>query len=148
SYAVLPPRLLPLYRAVAQHYNQTSSTMEQLTMARFIEQGRLEKQVRRLRRIYAHKNARIAEAFAEHFGARAAVRPNDTGLHVIVSLAGHGNAEEMCEQARQVGVRIVPMSSYQLGRQRMHAAVFYLSSAGISEEDIEPAIAQLRTVWI
>ena len=148
SYAVLPSRLLPLYRAVSQHYNQTSSTMEQLTMARFIEQGRLEKQVRRLRRIYAHKNARIAEAFAEYFGARATVRPNDTGLHVIVSLAGQGNAEEMCEQARQAGVRIVPMSSYQLGRQRMHAAVFYLSSAGISEEDIEPAVAQLRTVWI
>lgn len=147
SYAVLPSRLLPLYRAIAPHYNQTSSTMEQLTMARFIEEGRLEKQVRRLRRLYAHKNARIAEAFAEHFGARATVRPNDTGLHVIVSLAGRGDAEQMCAQARQAGVRIVPMSSYQLGNRRTQAAVFYLSSAGIAEEDIEPAVAQLRTVW-
>lgn len=147
SYAVLPSRLLPLYRTIAQHYNQTSSTMEQLTMARFIEEGRLEKQVRRLRRIYANKNARIAEAFAEHFGARAAVRPNDTGLHVIVSLAGQGDAEEMCELAKQAGVRLVPMSSYQLGRRRIPSAVFYLSSAGIAEQDIEPAIAQLHTVW-
>lgn len=148
SYAVLPTHLLPLYRAVAPYYNQTSSTMEQLTMARFIEDGRLEKQVRRLRRIYAHKNARIAAAFAEYFGARAAVRPNDTGLHVIVSLVNGGQAEEMCRLARKAGVHIVPMSSYQLGNQPVDTTDFYLSSAGISEEDIEPAIAQLRTVWI
>lgn len=148
SYAVLPPRLLPLYRAIAPYYNQTSSTMEQLTMARFIEQGRLEKQVRRLRRIYAHKNQRIADAFAEHFGARAVIRPNDTGLHVIVSLSGRADAEEMCRLARNAGVHIIPMSSYQLGKQAVNTSDFYLSSAGILEEDIEPAIAQLRTVWI
>ncbi|MCD8356622.1 MAG: PLP-dependent aminotransferase family protein [Clostridia bacterium] len=148
SYAVLPPRLLPLYRAVSGHYNQTSSTMEQLTMARFIEEGRLEKQVRRLRRMYSHKNARIIEAFAEHFGTRAVVRPNDTGLHVVVSISGTGNAEAMCAQARKAGVDIVPMSSYQMGHQTAEKTDFYLSSAGISEEDIEPAIARLRTVWI
>lgn len=147
SYAVLPPRLLPLYRAIAPYYNQTSSTMEQLTMARFIEEGRLEKQVRRLRRIYAHKNARIEQAFVEHFGSRAVVRPNDTGLHVVVSLSGAGDAEQMCAQAQQAGVRIIPMSSYQLGGKAVEKTDFYLSSAGISEQDIEPAIACLRTVW-
>lgn len=148
SYAVLPPRLLPLYRAVCGRYNQTSSTMEQLTMARFIEEGRLEKQIRRLRRMYAHKNARIIEAFQEHFGARAVVRPNDTGLHVVVSISGIGNAEDMCAQAKKAGVDIVPMSSYQMEQHSVGKTDFYLSSAGISEEDIEPAIARLRTVWI
>lgn len=148
SYAVLPPRLLPLYRIVRGRYNQTSSTMEQLTMARFIEEGRLEKQVRRLRRMYAHKNARIIEAFQEHFGARAVVRPNDTGLHVVVSISGAGNAEDMCAKARKAGVDIVPMSSYQMAQRSVGKTDFYLSSAGISEEDIEPAIARLRTVWI
>lgn len=147
SYAVLPSRLLPLYHAVAQHYNQTSSTMEQLTMARFIEEGRLEKQIRRLRRIYAHKNQAIAQAFAEHFGTCAAVQPNDTGLHVMVTLSGMGNAEEMCNQARKAGVCIIPMSSYQLGRKKVNKTVFYLSSAGISEQDIEPAVACLRAAW-
>lgn len=147
SYAVLPPRLLPLYRRVARNYNQTSSTMEQLTMARFIEEGRLEKQVRRLRRMYAHKNARITQVFAEYFGSRAVVRPNDTGLHVVVSILGTGNAEEMCARARAAGVDIVPMSSYQLGKRTAAKTDFYLSSAGISEEDIEHAIARLRDAW-
>lgn len=116
-------------------------------MARFIEEGRLEKQVRRLRRMYAHKNARIIQSFSEHFGAQAVVRPNDTGLHVVVSILGAGNADEMCTKARRVGIVIVPMSSYQLGERTEAKADFYLSSAGISEQDIEPAIARLRDVW-
>ena len=116
-------------------------------MARFIEEGRLEKQVRRLRRIYAHKNARIMEAFAEYFGSRAVVRPNDTGLHVVVSILGTGDAEEMCAQAREAGVDIVPMSSYQMGKRAAAKTDFYLSSAGISEEEIEHAIARLRDAW-
>ena len=147
SYAVLPPRLLPLYREISQRYNQTSSTMEQLTMARFIEEGRLEKQVRRLRRMYANKNALIEQEFEEHFGKRVSVRPNDTGLHMIVSVSGTGNAEEMCEKARLAGVEIVPMSSYQLSGNRMPSTEFYLSSAGIAQEDIAPAVATLRKVW-
>lgn len=148
SYAVLPPRFLSAYQRIAGRYNQTSSTMEQLTMARFMEEGRLEKQIRRLRRIYAHKNACIMQAFEEHFGSRVSVHPNDTGLHVVVSVAGRGDAETMCTLARTVGVDITPMTSYQLAGGQDEKADFYLSSAGIAKEEIEPAVARLRSVWI
>lgn len=147
SYAVLPDQLLPLYRAISEQYNQTSSTMEQLTMARFMEEGRLERQVRRLRRIYARKNACIESAFAEFFGERAVVRPNDTGLHVVVSLRGALDAPQLCEQARQRGVHVVPLSSYQMSQHNERTADFYFSSAGISEQDIVPAIRELSRIW-
>ncbi len=147
SYAVLPDRLLLLYRKIAEQYNQTSSTMEQLTMARFMEEGRLERQVRRLRRIYARKNARIESAFVEYFGERAVVRPNDTGLHVVVSLRGAQDAPRLCEQARQAGIHVVPLSSYQMSKHSEATADFYFSSAGISEQDIIPAIQQLSRIW-
>ncbi|MGN1014709.1 MAG: PLP-dependent aminotransferase family protein [Butyricicoccus sp.] len=147
SYAVLPDRLLPLYRRIREQYNQTSSTMEQLTMARFMEEGRLERQVRRLRRIYARKNARMEQAFSDWFGARASVRPNDTGLHVIVSLRGQYDAHRLCDLAEHEGIRLVPMSSYRMGRQTEATTDFYFSSAGISEQDIAPAIEQLSRIW-
>lgn len=147
SYAVIPDRLLPLYQQIAGRYNQTSSTMEQLTMARFIEEGRLERQIRRLRRIYAHKNARIAQAFAKYFGERALVRPNDTGLHVIVSLADAGDAGDMCRRALKHGIHMVPMASYQMDDGAANTSDFYVSCAGISEQDIEPAIALLGKIW-
>lgn len=147
SYAVLPDRLLPLYQAIADQYNQTSSTMEQLTMARFMEEGRLERQVRRLRRIYGRKNACIEESVAAYFGRRASIRPNDTGLHVILSLHGAYDAKALCRKAEEDGIRIVPMSSYRMGQQTSATTDFYLSSAGISEEDIGSAIRRLSEIW-
>ena len=147
SYAVLPDRLLPLYQAIADQYNQTSSTIEQLTMARFMEEGRLERQVRRLRRIYARKNACIEDSVERYFGTRAAIRPNDTGMHVILSLHGVYDAKELRDRAEEEGIRIVPMSSYRMGHQIGATTDFYLSSAGISEQDIAPAIRRLSEIW-
>jgi GntR family transcriptional regulator/MocR family aminotransferase len=147
SYAVLPDRLLSLYQSIADQYNQTSSTMEQLTMARFMEEGRLERQVRRLRRIYARKNACVESAVAEYFGDRATVQPNDTGLHVILSLHGVYDAQHLRKLAEAEGIRVVPMSSYQMGKPTEAKTDFYLSSAGISEENIRPAIQRLSQIW-
>lgn len=147
SYAVLPDRLLPQYQAIADQYNQTSSTMEQLTMARFMEEGRLERQVRRLRRIYARKNARIESAVTEYFGDRATIQPNDTGLHVILSLHGVYDVQKLRRLAEEEGIRIVPMSSYRMGQRTEATTDFYLSSAGIREEDIVPAIRRLSEIW-
>ena len=144
SYAVLPDVLVPEYRRIAQRYNQTSSTMEQLTMARFIEEGRLEKQVRRLRRIYGRKNEAITRALDRQFGALATVRPNDTGLHLNVSLRISERADSLCARAEEHGLRIIPLSSYRTEGAESETADLYLSCAGIAEKDIEPAIRLLR----
>ncbi len=147
SYAVLPDRLVDAYRRIAGNYNQTSSTIEQLTMARFMQEGRLERQVRRLRRLYARKNEQLEQGFAQWFGSHAQVRPNDTGLHVIVSLRGQHNAHTLCRMAEQAGIRIVPMSSYRMGDRREDTTDFYLSTAGIAAQDIKPAIRLLWETW-
>ena len=83
----------------------------------------------------------------EYFGERAVVRPNDTGLHVVVSLRGAQDAPRLCEQARQAGIHVVPLSSYQMSKHSEATADFYFSSAGISEQDIIPAIQQLSRIW-
>lgn len=144
SYAVLPDGLVSQYRRIAQWYNQTSSTMEQLTMARFIEEGRLEKQVRRLRRIYGRKNETITRAVSSQFGELATVCPNDTGLHLNVSLRIGIHADELCARAASYGLCMIPLSSYRTGREESETADLYLSCAGIAEQDIEPAIQLLR----
>lgn len=148
SYAVLPNRLLPAYRRIAGRYNQTSSTMEQLTMARFIEEGRLERQIRRLRRIYSRKNAAITAAFQQYFGKNATISPNDTGLHMIVSLKLPQTAEKLCQLALQNGVRLIPMQTFHLEGGAAESAELYLSCAGVAEEAIGDAVAHLYKAWI
>ena len=140
SYLILPEAYVETYQKIAANYNQTSSTMEQLTMASYIENGFLEKQIRRLRRIYGRKNAEVTRAFAKYFGDMATVYPNDTGLHVTVSLQTALSAGEICEKAEKRGIGLTPMANQQEGE---HARI-YMSCASIREEKIEEAIGILR----
>lgn len=148
SYLVLPNRFLDRYGQIASYYNQTSSTMEQLTMASYIENGFLEKQIRRLRRIYGRKNAEVTRAFAQYFGDMATVYPNDTGLHVTVSIRSQDSAEEICQKAEKNGIGLIPMSSYELKDNESQSAQIYMSCASIREEDIEKAIAILKNLLL
>ena len=147
SYMVLPDRLLEDYYKISKFYNQTSSTMEQLTMAKFIEDGLLEKQIRRLRRVYSRKNDAITKAFSVLFGQEAEVAPNDTGLHVTVRLYLGIRAETLCAAAEAAGIHIIPMSSYNLSEQTDGSADVYMSCASIREEDILPAVKELKAIW-
>lgn len=148
SYAAIPNRHMKRFREILGLYNQTSSTMEQLTMARFIEEGRLEKQIRRLRRIYSRKNEAITHSFKKYFGNYVKLQPNDTGLHVILTVRLGKSAEKLAELAQSVGVLVTPMSDYHLGREKLKTAEIYMSSASISEEDIPSAVALLKKVWV
>ncbi len=145
SYLILPEGYVEAYQKIAANYNQTSSTMEQLTMASYIENGYLEKQIRRLRRIYGRKNSEVARAFKKYFGDMATVYPNDTGLHVTVSLKTRESAGEICKKAEDQGIGLIPMFTQQADGEQ---ARIYMSCASIREEEIEEAIRILRGLMI
>ena len=61
AYMVLTPALAEAYYARARAYHPTASKIEQLALAESIRSGEMEKQLRRLRRLYAEKGNRLTE---------------------------------------------------------------------------------------
>ena len=56
SFMCLPEKLLKEYRTVKENYNQTTSKTEQLALAKYINDRKLEKHLRKLRRYYNTKS--------------------------------------------------------------------------------------------
>ncbi|MBR1731982.1 MAG: PLP-dependent aminotransferase family protein, partial [Ruminococcus sp.] len=56
SFMCLPNSLLKKYLLVKDNYNQTTSKIEQLALADYIKDGKLEKHLRKLRRYYKTKS--------------------------------------------------------------------------------------------
>lgn len=143
SYMVLPPALLERYRKASALYNQTSSTIEQLTLAEFIAGGHLRRHVRRLRKLYADKNSLLRQALSESFAARAEVKSYASGLHVRLSVQTADSVEMLVSKAAAVGVGIIPVSE----QAATCSPEILLSFAGIAEADIKPAIELLKQAW-
>lgn len=140
SYLVLPEKLLPAYHDIAGRYNQTSSTVEQLALAAYIEEGHLTRHIRKLRSSYRSKSRQLQAALLQVFGSRVDLLSYGSGLHLHIALHVPGTAEELARKALQSGVKIIPVKGPTPGKW----PEFLLSFAGIGEEKIQAGVEALE----
>ncbi|WP_164998148.1 PLP-dependent aminotransferase family protein [Neobittarella massiliensis] len=141
SYLVLPPTLLPDYRALGRAYNQTCSSTEQLALSGFIADGHLYRHIGRLRRLYGQKSRLLKEALRSAFGRRIKVLPFDSGLQLLVEIDCPRPGAEIESRCRQAGLicQAVPVKSGQRPR-------LLLGFCALPPEKIAPAAALLCAV--
>ncbi|XOQ48583.1 MAG: HTH-type transcriptional regulatory protein GabR [Eubacteriales bacterium] len=140
GYMVLPPKLLERYRARANRYNQTASKTEQLALSNYVKSGQMERQLRRLRKLYAAKSTQLIKALKNAFGDRIEILLEETLLSVILTVKTDKTAAELCELAEKQGVAIMPATGSGFPK-------VMLGFAGIPIDDIEDAVACLKNAW-
>ena len=69
SYMVLPPVMVGLYNSIRMNYDQTCSKTEQLTLARFMQSGCYQANLRRVKTLYSRKLSEALSAIRE-YGSR------------------------------------------------------------------------------
>ena len=139
GYMVLPPDLAEEYRQKAWGYNQTASKIEQLALARFIREGHLERQLRKLRKLYATKGALLLDCLHQEFGSCLSAVLQETALRVVVTPKNGWNADQLVQEAAKMGVRVMPF-----GDKTNQVA---LGFAGIPAEDIPSGVSLLGRCW-
>lgn len=137
GYMVLPPSLLEIYRKKAHLYNQTASKIEQLALAQYIHNGQLDRQLRRLRKIYGEKCSVLTESLKNHFGKNAAITLYENTLCVTITLKNTGI--DIAENAEKRGVRVTHINSDDKEKY-----ILKLGFAGIPLSDIESAVRTLK----
>lgn len=111
GYVVATPllrdRIVELKRATDRH----SPWPAQRVLTRFIQSGRLESHIGKMRRHYAHNRLCLAEALAP-LGELAGLRGLEAGLHVYLELRRDLDAERVVARARERGVVISSIAGY------------------------------------
>ena len=119
GYMVLPRGLAVRFKEELGFYSCTVSAIDQLALARFIEEGDYERHVSRMRTHYrAVRDALIAALRASDLGERMSVRQEDAGIHFVLGIrraaGGEGLAWDaaFCREAREGGVLFQPLSAF------------------------------------
>jgi GntR family transcriptional regulator/MocR family aminotransferase len=139
GYMVLPQELYERYRERAGRYNQTASKIEQLALSRYVKDGQLERQLRRLRKLYAAKSSELTEALENAFGDRIRPMLQETPLSIVLTVKTERSSQELCAFAAEKGVRVMPMEG--------KPTKVLLGFAGIPLKDIRPAVELLKEAW-
>ena len=153
AYLVLPPQLAQRFRKQLGFYANTVSPLDQLALARFIEQGHYDRHVNRMRTHARKTQDALVSALREAFGERVAFAGLNDGLHFIMQLESERGERELAVAAEAAGIRIAPLSNFAGTATRTGAtsttfpARFILRSDSVSAEKA-PAVANaLASAW-
>lgn len=134
SYMVLPHRLLNDYEKIKRRYSQSASKLEQLTLAKFLEEGFMEKHIRRIKRNYKRKSSLLQKYIDKNYKGRVRIISADSGLNMVLGLRTGKSPEEVAGIFSEKGVLVKV-----IGRNGRDMAVS-LAYSGFSPEVIEKMI--------
>lgn len=147
SYMVLPEKFLDIYQQKSSLYNQAASTIEQLALAEFMSDGHLDRQIRRLRKLYYEKRRLFFDAIKNILGNNVKVVENESGLHTILTLNSELPTKELSERAREHGCSVAPVEDYYWEATPEKSPQILLYFSKIPAIEMEHAITLLKNAW-
>ncbi|MGD8430614.1 MAG: PLP-dependent aminotransferase family protein [Ectothiorhodospiraceae bacterium] len=112
GYLVVPPGLVePLSIANAELYRE-GRLVEQAALAEFIESGQLASHIRRMRQIYAERQAALRESLDARLGDAVQVSGGQGGMHLVYRFREPVDDRRVAREALSEGIVARPLSLY------------------------------------
>ncbi|BDM69486.1 GntR family transcriptional regulator [Streptomyces nigrescens] len=110
GWLLCPPALAEPVSALKQLADRGSPTLDQLALAKLIESGRYDRQLRRMRTVYAARRDALVAALATH-APGVAVTGLAAGFHAVAHLAPETDEQTVIAAARTRSVGLHGMSA-------------------------------------
>jgi GntR family transcriptional regulator/MocR family aminotransferase len=141
GYVVAPESLAHVFARARWIADRQTPTLEQLALTDFINEGHLERHLRRMRTLYDKRRQTLVRALNHHFAGRIEILGENAGMHLMIRLRTKFDDQEVVRRACGVGVGLVSARLYYLGDAP--ADEFVLGYAGLSERRIQEGVRRL-----
>ena len=148
SFMVLPRRLLADFRQKLGFYACTVSSFEQYTLARFLEQGRYEQHLNRMKTRYRQKRDAVIDAIRRSpLSDRAEILEQDAGLHFLMVLPTDLDDRSLRRRAEAMGLRLALLSDYYSQPAAAPQHILVVNYAGIDMDRLPEGLRRLAQLW-
>jgi GntR family transcriptional regulator/MocR family aminotransferase len=144
GYLVVPPSLAEPFAVAMRHTGHSAPVAVQAALADFIRDGHFAAHVRRMRVLYASRQARLLRAARRHLAGLVDVRPAEAGMHLVAELPPDADDVAITARGLEAGILLRPLSSHYVGRADRRGLL--LGYAGVPEREIEGGVEQLAQV--
>jgi GntR family transcriptional regulator/MocR family aminotransferase len=141
GYLIVPKSLASAFTAAKWLSDLHSATLEQLTLAEFIQTGMYERHLRRLRRRNTARRDALLEAIEEYLGKRVEVTGGGSGAHIVVWPRKHISEQTIIDRAAAQGVNVYGVSQFFLKQPSQTGLI--LGYARLNEQEIREGIRRL-----
>jgi GntR family transcriptional regulator/MocR family aminotransferase len=143
GYLVVPPALVDAFTAAHALVEGQPRLFEQAVLADFMTQGHFVRHIRRMRMLYAERQAVLVKAARRELDGLLEVPAAESGMHLIGWLPEGVSDQAASRQAAQEGVVAQPLSPYGLTPQLRGGLL--LGYAALAPRQIREGVRLLAT---
>ena len=146
GYVVLPTALVRAVQTVKHLTDWHTPTLMQLALARFIDEGHLQRHIRRCHAVYAGRRERLRHWFGGPLAPWFELVPTAAGFHVAALVRDHVRLDmaELLRRARRADVGLLSIAPFYHGTPRRHG--LYLGYGAIDTLDIDAALGIVQGI--
>lgn len=115
GYLVVPNGLVEPFLRARALIDRGSPSLEQATLATFIEEGHFDAHIRKMRKLYKEKQEILLEALSHFCGDKIHAEPSPIGMHLVGSLPTALPAKKIALEGEEVGLELTPLSDFSMG---------------------------------
>jgi GntR family transcriptional regulator/MocR family aminotransferase len=150
GYMVAAPSLARVLARAKWLADLQTPAIEQRVLADFINEGHLERHLRRMRTLYDNRRQTLVRALETNFGDRVTVLGENAGMSLMIRLHSELDDAEIERQARASGIGLLSARLYYLEEKRPNntdnTREFLLGYAGLSERRIREGTRRLAKI--
>lgn len=141
GFLVLPDRLKKAMRLAKNEIERDPPILDQFTLTDFINEGYLERHIRRIQPIYAHQRTALIHSLTKYFGSHIALSPCKSGLDLRVVFDLPISDKELGALALENGVSMIRTFEYYMNNPP--EGEFMISFGHVHEQEVLAGIKRL-----
>ncbi|WKY44049.1 PLP-dependent aminotransferase family protein [Eubacteriaceae bacterium ES2] len=146
AYIVLPEALVPKYDYMYKFYNAALPSYHQIALAHFINDGLLEKHIRRVSVINEKKYNTLVKSIKAVLSDEVEVFDQPAGVHTLVRIKNCTNQKEFLQKLRQASVAIYGIKMHWHDQSEAKEDTFLMGFNSMTEEDLRNGCKKMAQV--
>lgn len=146
GYLIVPEALAGAFAALRHITDRHSATVDQAVLAAFIREGHFARHVRRMRKLYAERQAVLLALAGERLAGLLELQPAEAGLHVLGWLPPGVDDAAVARAGADAGLVLMALSRYATERPARGALM--LGYAAFDGTRLMEGIEALRRVLL
>jgi GntR family transcriptional regulator / MocR family aminotransferase len=144
GYLIVPLHMVALYRAARELAGAQLSRHIQAAVADFIDEGHLDRHVKRLRSLYSERRSVLVTELQKRFGDSVSIGSDSSGVFVLVRFNLGISEDELIDRAKLAGVGLMSSRSFYL--RKTAECEFIMGFGSLDETQIRKGIRKLAAV--
>jgi GntR family transcriptional regulator/MocR family aminotransferase len=141
GFIVVPPDLVDVFTAARAIADRHAHTLEQAIVAEFIAEGHFAQHLRRMRTLYAERQAALVHAIDKELAGLLEAKPADAGLNLVGWLPDGVSDVAASQAAERAGLSAPSLSSFAI--EPMVRGGLLLGYAPFTPKEIRRGVREL-----